>query len=103
MKKRNQLISKGLYLFWHYLMLASLGLFLIICLGDIIFIIFFDRTVSDDFFDGFVRFNSWAIPALLALFSVSSSLAVSGFMQNRMQVTGEKDDDKEAGRSDMND
>lgn len=103
MRKRNQHISKGLYLFWHYLMLASLGLFLIICIGDIIFVIFFDMIVSDDFFDRFVRFNSWAIPALLALFSVSSSFAVSGFMQNCVNVTGENDEDKEAGRSDMND
>lgn len=90
-------MSRKFYLFNHYLMLVSIGLFLLICIVSV-FCLIFSNWFSRDFWEWLEKFVSWAFPILLAIIALSSKLALDGFLQHQVKRdwdTDHKDEMKE--------
>ncbi len=92
MEEENKKTPKFLYLFCHYLMLASLGLFLLLFVAVMIYGLTPVSWYSYEFVCWVVRFTNWTCPILIGIFAASSQFAVRGFMDHRIEREWEKED-----------
>ena len=84
------MIPKRLYIFNHYLMLGSLGLFVLIIVLEIVTMPFW-RFFSIELLTVMEKIVSWGVPSLLALFAASSAVVVNGFSEHRIDKKWENE------------
>ena len=85
------MIPKWLYNFNHYLMLVSLGLYLLITVSGLITMPFM-KSFSRRFIEWLSRFYGWALPCLLAIVVLSSAVVLCGFSKHRIELKKEDKD-----------
>ena len=77
------MIPKWFYYFNHYLMLGSLGLFVLIVVLVIVTMPFW-RFFSLGLLIVIEKIVTWGVPTLLILFAASSAIVVNGFAEHRI-------------------
>lgn len=83
-------MSKRFYLFNHYLMLASIAVFVLWSVFCIVLMPFM-KNLSLDFLRWLSKGCGWVYPITLAVFAVSSSVAKDGFMKFRVKREWEEE------------
>lgn len=78
------MIPKWLYNCNLYLMITSLGLYLLIAVASIVAVPFM-KSFARGFIEWLCRFYGWAFPILLSLFVLSSAVVLVGFSKYRME------------------
>ena len=84
------MIPKWLYNFNHYLMIASLALYLLTVVASVVAMPFM-KSFSREFVEWLTRFYGWTFPSLLAVFALSSAVYVCGFSKHRIKREDEEE------------